>query len=68
MVGERCANSKSQRQMEDVHQLHGLEQSMSERFLSTPEHRFLSGQRLRLPTTKFLGCLLGVQSDPDAPQ
>jgi len=68
MVGKRGASSEGQRQMKDVRRLHGLEQGMSERFLPTPKHRFLGGQRLGLPTTEFFGCLLGVQSDPDTPQ
>ena len=33
-----------------------------------PSINFFCGQRPRLPTIEFLGCLIGVQSDPDAPQ
>jgi len=68
MVGERGTDSEGQWQVENVRRLHKTEQSMSKRFIPVAEHWLLGGQHLKVSTTKIPGCILGVQSDSDAPQ
>ena len=41
---------------------------MSKTFIPAAEHWLLGWQRLRVPTTEFPWCILGVQTDSDAPQ
>ena len=51
-----------------VRRLHGFEQGVPQRFVPTAQHRRIGGQRLGLQNAEFLGRILGLQSDQDAPK
>ena len=54
--------------VEDVRRLHKFEQGVPQRFVPAAQHRCTGGQRLGLQNAEFLGCILGLQSDQDAPK
>ena len=54
---------KSQLQMTDVHQLHRSQQGVPQGCISFAQHRQASQQCIRVPITKFPGCLFKIQSN-----